>query len=308
MLKRVASTCIGNNTLVTVPNVHHFDEDANVIIMDDAGEHTQTLKQLLLDSPGTLTRDLAAEIGTKLGIFLAQLHTWGASDAATEAREWAAGNALAKRIAVYATYGRILSTLEGANGSLPELTAPPLPLDVHVKATLAAVVSARTQDINESQETLAMGDFWPGNILVQLGPSGELEGLVVVDWELARSGPAGLDVGQFAGDVRVLKQFVPGAGECSDALVGALLRAYANGRPADDGSWAAVAAVHVGAHLVVWGPRIAYENRTRESTRELVEEGVRYLEEGFTREAQWTAKDWTQFIGLTKAVQAGAQM
>ncbi|KZV76388.1 hypothetical protein PENSPDRAFT_623157 [Peniophora sp. CONT] len=300
MLKGIADASVGSNTLVSVPKVHYFDEDAHIIIMDDAGEHTQTLKQLLLDSPGTLTAELATKIGAELGTFLAQLHAWGASDDAADAREWAAGHSLAKRIAVYATYGRLLSTLEGADERIPELREPSLPLDEHTKETINALVTARTRDINESRETLTMGDFWPGNVLVRLQPAGQLDGLVVVDWELARTGRTGLDVGQFAGDVRVLKHFVRSATLCADALVGALLRAYAAQRLGEDGSWVGVATAHVGAHLVAWGPRIAYESKTRELTRELVEEGARYLKEVFTRsDEHWRAEDFIeQFVGF----------
>ncbi|VDB84176.1 unnamed protein product [Peniophora sp. CBMAI 1063] len=289
-LKRIASAVIGNSSLVSVPKVHHFDDNAHIIIMDDAGENTQTLKQLLLDSPGTLTPKLATQIGTELGRFIAGLHSWGASDDAAEAREWAAGHALAKRIAIYATYGRLLSTLDGVDESIPDLREPPLDLDAHTKETIAALVEARKRDINDSLETLVMGDFWPGNILVRLSSDGELERLVIVDWELARSGLAGLDVGQFAGDVRVLKQFVRSARECADELVGALLRAYAARRSGQDGAWAGVAAGHVGAHLVVWGSRIPYAGRTRELTRELVEEGVGYLKDSHSWERQWTVE------------------
>ena len=127
-MQRIAKSAIGNSTVVSVPKVHHFDEEACIIIMDDAGENTQTLKQLLLDSPRTLTEPLATQIGSELGTFIAQLHNWGSSDIAAETREWAAGHSLAKQIAVYATYERILSTLEGADGSVPDLRDPPLEL------------------------------------------------------------------------------------------------------------------------------------------------------------------------------------
>jgi tRNA A-37 threonylcarbamoyl transferase component Bud32 len=276
-----------------VPAVHSYDADAHVIIMDDAGVGAATLKQLLLDR--ALAPRLILEIGHVVGAFLAHIHAWGARD--DVARTWASGNVLAREIAAWATYGRLLGAVDGTL-SAPELRDPPLDVGPEARATLELVARVRAEEILASEETFTMGDFWPGNMLVRtrVGPDGEpaLERVFMVDWEICRAGAAGMDVGQFCGDLRVLLQSHPELHVDAELLVAAFVEEYAARRSGQDATWASVAAVHFGVHMATWGPLIPYPNKTRESMRSLVEEGIKIIQEGYT-DPNWTAG---RFAGL----------
>lgn len=64
-----------SDAVVTVPTIHHFDDVAHVVIMDDCGIGALTLKQLMLENPPSLS--VASTIGAGLGEFLGRLHKWG---------------------------------------------------------------------------------------------------------------------------------------------------------------------------------------------------------------------------------------
>lgn len=64
----------GDDDVVTVPNVHLFDEEAHVMIIDDCGTDARTLKQLVIDE--ALPQTVAEEIGAAIGRFLGRIHAW----------------------------------------------------------------------------------------------------------------------------------------------------------------------------------------------------------------------------------------
>lgn len=291
-LRRVSEQ-LPTSASVTVPAVHLFDEATHVIIIDDAGESSTPLLKLMLD--GTLSTSLAQEIGHALGEFLSRLHSWGLQD--DDARSWVSANAFARQIAAWATYGRLVDTVEGKD-PITELQNPPLDLDEATLNTIREIASIYSKTIATSQETFTMGDFWPGNLLVRTregedNGSPRLERIYVIDWEMSKAGLAGMDVGQFCGDVRVLLQFCPEARPAAKLLIEAFAHAYDAGCKGIN--WAGIATTHIGAHMVAWGPRIPHHasRRTRESTRALVKEGIKYLKEG--HEDNWTAE---RIVGL----------
>jgi hypothetical protein len=288
-----------NNALVTVPSVLLHDKLAHLIIMDDAGEGTKTLKQLLLD--GVLDVPLVQEIGRALGTFLAELHRWGAAEAQSDARLALGDNSVARQISVFATYGRIIQTISSErpdDAQFPDLQNPPLD-SVNDPAALSAlrdIASVKEKEIEQANDTILMGDFWPGNIVVRLGKDENnkitLERLFVVDWELVKTGRAGMDVGQFCGDLRVLLQFHREKGETVKHLIDAFLSSYTQALGENwDGysAWAGVAASHMGAHAIAWGARLQYASRTRELTRSLVEEGIQCFLDGYEHGQSWSA-------------------
>ena len=105
---------------VSVPKIHLFDEEAHVIIMDDCGSSSTTLKQFILSA--RCTPNSVSSIGSTLGAFLAQLHVRG-SGSAPEIRGMFGANVQAKEISAWATYGRLVSTLSGED-ALPALDPP----------------------------------------------------------------------------------------------------------------------------------------------------------------------------------------
>ncbi|EMD41880.1 hypothetical protein CERSUDRAFT_110439 [Gelatoporia subvermispora B] len=258
--------------MVAVPAVHSFDEDANVIIMDDCGESVVTLKQLLLTtSPQSV---LARQMGTSLGVFLARLHSWGGGSDANLA--FFAQNKQARELSAFITYGRLVSTL--ADGTLPALSDPPLSIPQDELERVEVVAKNATQAMLTTQGTLVMGDFWPGNVLVKtsVGDGGEpvLERLWVVDWELVRPGVAGVEIGQFCAELTQVQRFSSNGKDASIQVRDSFLSAYRETR-AVGVDVVKAALIHVGAHLVTWTPRVPWGGK--ETVREVVLEGLGYL-------------------------------
>ncbi|TCD68090.1 hypothetical protein EIP91_011543 [Steccherinum ochraceum] len=275
-------------SVVTVPAIHLYDATANVIIMDDCGAYTKTLKQSTLD--GLPSLEVAQQIGTALGDFLARLHSWGSAD--QEGLKYFDGNQQARSLSAWATYGRLVSTLKGEDEGIASLKSPTLDVSADQLQTIGELAKQTTEEMMKTYETLVMGDFWPGNFLLDFSPDGEaIKRIYIVDWELVRPGIAGLDVGQFLAEMHLLRRFHPHCAESSSAVISAFQKAYASTRGDVPQEVARKAMVHVGAHLVAWTPRI--DRGTREKTREVVHEGVEYLLSGSGAERQDTT--WQAF-------------
>lgn len=270
------------DSLVTVPVVHLYDTIANVIIMDDCGEGFGTLKQLMLDSPPSPA--IAQQIGRELGQFLARLHTWSSGNEGV--LDYFDQNAQARAISVYATYGRIISTLKGQDAP-PAVVDPILDITPDDLDRIQQITEQTTQEMMATKETLVMGDFWPGNVVVAWSDNSEsptIKRIYILDWELVKPGIAGLDVGQFLAEMHLLRRCRPHCAESASAVMSAFQEAYKVGRGGEVNETAGKALVHVGAHLVVWTPRNDWG--TKDKTRELVQEGVRYLLSGGRGEAE----------------------
>ena len=122
-LKAVRSW-VPKGSLVAVPAVHRFDDENNVLIMDDCGETSVTLKALIREK--NISTHVAERIGRALGEFLASVHSRGAEQS-QEFLGLFASNKQARSISAWATYGRARETLDGSAG--PAVLADP-PLDV----------------------------------------------------------------------------------------------------------------------------------------------------------------------------------
>lgn len=280
------------DSLVTVPTVHLFDKELNYIIMDDAGEGSVTLKSFMIENE--VPDVLAKEIGMALGEFIAKMHAWGKAKADTnddilgffDPYLWA------RTISGLVTYGRLISTLTGAD-NVKALSDPPIKISDGDLEVIAKVAVDRKQAMLDSLETFTMGDFWPGNILITATPAPDgrsppsLIRLNVVDWEIARPGLPGFDVGQFCAEMYLLSRFYPTRKEASAVVISNFLTSYRHVSGSDVGL-ARVAAAHVGAHFVAWCPRTPWGSK--EETRLTVEEGVRYLVEAYQGPESWMRK------------------
>ncbi|KAJ7122356.1 kinase-like domain-containing protein [Mycena epipterygia] len=258
--------------LATVPGLHLFDEDAHVLIMDDCGVTSRNLKDLMLTA--TPSPAVAREIGSALGKFLGRLHSWGGADASL--LDFFDKNEQGKKITAWVTYGRLISTLTTDNLPAVALLSEPVPesdLD-----DIRVIVDERTPEIMHSRETLTMGDFWTGNIMVSLGAAQELERVHVIDWELAKPGVAALDVGQFCAEMHTLTLFKPHTLDSATALIEAFLVEYRAHCGVMAPHMPNVAAKHMGAHIVAITPRVAWG--TPEETTKAMEVGLTHLMEG----------------------------
>ncbi|KAG1757815.1 kinase-like domain-containing protein [Suillus lakei] len=273
-----------SDDVITVPAVHLFDEEAHVIIMDDCGTDTRMLKQLVIDE--ALPQILAEEIGTAIGHFLGRIHAWN-KDASFDMGIFS-NNEVGKMISALVTYGRLVSTLSGRD-NIAALADPGLDIPERKLAIISKLAETRSHEIGSTTEVLTHGDFWPGNIMVSLRRESEggtlrLGKLYVLDWELAKAGLRGLDIGQFCAEMRLLERFYPSRQEEASTIMRSFLLAYRGGNGPDE-ALARVAIAHIGAHLVAWTPRTRWGDK--EDTRKAVAEGVELLVGGAEGTLAW---------------------
>lgn len=217
-------TWISPDALVTTPKVHHIDETAHCVLMDDAGEGSTTLKQFILD--GQCDTSMAKDIGHGLGAFLARMHARGAAPEEDGPRRIMDTNEQGKRLSAWVTHGRTVSTLSGADG-LDALVNPTLGITEEDLKLLGDYAQKTSAAIMNSKATIVQGDFWPGNMLLTLDSAGKLKRITVVDWELAKLGIPGYDLGQFFAETHLLRRFHPRLGETVSVLEDAIKQAYA---------------------------------------------------------------------------------
>jgi 5-methylthioribose kinase len=129
-----------------------------------------------------------------------------------------------------------------------------------------------------------MGDFWPGNIVIALDSRGNLKRILVLDWELAKIGLPGVELGQFCAEIHLLRRCVPAAKDSASRILSTFLEAYSSA-DSPDVSISRDALVHWGAHLVVLTPRVPWGDK--DTTRKVVEEGVRILVGASSADEDW---------------------
>ena len=263
------------DSLARVPTIYLHDESNHVIIMEDAGREAVNLKALLRqpDPPSTVT---GAAIGRALGEFIAKLHAWGKTDQGRSSLDFFDGHPQARDICAWATYGRLVDTIMGKSKSIPLIHDPPLEVNSEELEKISRLAEERAKEMRNSRETMTMGDFWPGNVLVDMerGADGseKLRKLLVVDWEVARPGVAAFDVGQFQAEIVTVRHFNPVCGPATEVLDAAFLEGYLSIEPELDRQ---KAGQHLATHLVIWTARVGWE--PAEKTRELVEHGLKSI-------------------------------
>lgn len=261
------------DAFVTVPEVLWFDDTANVIVMSDCGPRSISLKQALMAN--ALPLALALDLGWGLGEFLARVHALGKTN--HEFNAFFARNEEGKQLSALVTYGRLLATL--TDGNLHALADPPLDVSAGELARIARVAREADAAMRTTRETVVMGDFWPGNVLISLAekPAEGIEKVYVIDWELVKTGFAGLDIAQFVAELQLIYEFRPEGREGASSVRDAFLSAYRQTAGADLGL-ARRALTHIGAHFVAWTPRVGWEGEDK--VRETVRKGVDLLVEG----------------------------
>jgi thiamine kinase-like enzyme len=131
-----------------------------------------------------------------------------------------------------------------------------------------------------------MGDLWPGNVLLQLDQSeNNVSRVHIIDWEMAKPGLPGLDLGQFCAEMELVAAFIKGSAHAAQRGIEALLSSYVqSGVDADERrELARRIVVHVGAHLSTWTARVPWGGV--EDTRKVVLEGARLVAEGTASES-----------------------
>lgn len=280
-LKYARGLDLPSDTIVSVPRLYYEDKPNRILIMSDCGENSKTLKALFQTDPPPI--DVSQTIGHSLGTFLAHLHK-----SPQEIRDSFAGNRQTREIAALISYGWICSTLS-PQGEDPILIEPPLDLPREDLETLKTHADDMTAQMTSSDEVLAMGDFWPGNILVSSASDVALR-LTVVDWEVVGPGLAGIDLGQFLAEMHTLRTFHPTSKTSVGAVISSFIDAYRDAtlqhNPSTDlVDMAWVAASRLGTHLISCTPRVPWGSK--EQTREVVLEGVEYLQRVSVKDEAW---------------------
>lgn len=110
--------------------------------------------------------------------------------------------------------------------------------------------------------------------MVILDSENNLRHLYILDWELAKPGLAGVELGQFCAEMDLLQRFDPVAKDPASTILSHFLRTYSStAKPGVDVARHALA--HWGVHLVVWTPRVPWGDKHH--TRKVVEAGVQLL-------------------------------
>jgi len=279
---RLVHDNLPRDEIVTVPAVHFYDEDKHVLIMDDCGENSATLKQLLIDQK--ITPKAAQTIGKGLGRFLVNLH--GLINKPDLDLELFHNNDTGRSTTAVVTYGRLESTLSGKDG-LPTLADPPLSIREQDMGIIRDVARKRMEDISSARDVMTHGDFWTGNVVVHLKEGeGEpvIEKIHVLDWELAKTGLRALDVGQMCAELHLVQLFHPESPASASAglVLSSFLEEYKQeAGDVDAEKLARDVMIAVGTHMVVWVPRVP-SWRPKERTREVVEKGVEHIVDAAT--------------------------
>ncbi|KAA8909196.1 kinase-like domain-containing protein [Sphaerosporella brunnea] len=243
---------------VVTPKSLHYDKEHAILITTDAGEGSRDLKALLLSGdPGLET----TRLGTALGAFLSSLHQWGRSQASAQLREILQGNAQARGLWQWATYGRLVETIS----LFPTVLSAYEQVFCEVSAAPAPALA---------DETIIHGDFWCGNILPYNGV------VTVIDWEMSRLGGPWEDLAQMCAELYLPFQF-RGVKE-GLAIISAFLKEY--GPVGEEVARRAV--VHFGVHMVVWPPRVPGWGE-KEQLQECVTTGAEFIERGWRKDWAW---------------------
>ncbi|KKZ61377.1 hypothetical protein EMCG_03983 [[Emmonsia] crescens] len=262
-----------------VPELYMEDATRHVIIMEDGTprpgsdevwqERSHSSRIFFEEvSPSHEKYETAGAIGLLLGSFLARLHNWGSSNSENAGLAHAsfAGNSSAKDLTIQETFTDFFASVERTGFLVPG------PLRAELEIRLNDLEAC----VQNNLETVVMGDFWPGNILLSFTDKEELDRLNVIDWEFTMLAPAFLDVGNFIGEVFLIHYFESND-EVYIVLLDAFMKAYRN--LVQDIDPEKILA-YAGAHIMLALPRRIESVRsraTRETARPLVEQVLKFI-------------------------------
>ncbi|KAH7919950.1 kinase-like protein [Leucogyrophana mollusca] len=267
-----SSLCDGN-TLIGVPTVIHYDQNSNILITQDLGT-LPTLHDYFCNQ-SCPPSNIVTLVATKLAEFIANLHSWGKCN----------------------------DTLRLVLPPVQEIVEPPIINVLTPTAAKSGIVDPLLEQTTEmfrtesltSDETLIMGDFWLGNVLIDIedGPTGieVVKKLWVIDWEFCRYGNPAEDIVDFAGDCFFLSRFKnPTMGEC---LRHHYLETYARLATARVDPFRVV--VGMGAYWISWAETVGWGDE--KEVREYAEIGLEYLRRGKDRSEDWLTTSWAKELG-----------
>ncbi|GAB5592017.1 hypothetical protein Unana1_06917 [Umbelopsis nana] len=243
----------------SIPATYSYDDENKIAFLEDVGDSAD-MKTYVSSPEKPLSSDLAREIGTALGQFIGRLHSTGRTrrEELLKQLDNPKGIAMSK----YVLYDQVKGVLQKLG------TEDPL---------VQAAANWGGEQLTTNPQTLCMGDFWPGNILVSDDSVKDLS-LRIVDWEFCRYAPSGMDLGQFLAEVFCLNKYRRSCEEIMVAFLSAYSKEY--GPTIYD---AKVAIIHFGLHLLVWTPR----NGWVEDGTEIFDIGAQYVRHAWQDDWAW---------------------
>ncbi|TPX71111.1 hypothetical protein SpCBS45565_g01264 [Spizellomyces sp. 'palustris'] len=259
---------------IHVPKIFHYNPTKSILLVQDIGVHLDLKTFFSTRKPSD---DEAVAIGRSLGTFLVDLHNKAADTESKAKLMEPFENEQGRMIIQASVHDRVGTVFAGVNG-------------VSADTIQAATENAKSfgAELVESRETLMMGDFWPGNIIVESDASGRYLGkLWIVDWEICRYGLRSLDVGQFSAEAYLLSRF---RNPVARSMLTAFHRAYVRGflKGKSEGlrrAFMQQVSVQFGSHIVVWAEAAGW-TKDQQELEETVKVGADYIENA-TREDKW---------------------
>lgn len=270
-----------NNSKIEKTHVHavdfgFYEKDIKFLNIQDGGE--KNLKDAYLD----LSADEVQEIGAVLGEWLATLHGNVPKTYVSRAVPGRNNNRVGMDIARFSY--KYLHTILKEFGHSEELGRK-------INEYFGSL-------IEEDEECVCHGDFWPGNVVVRKDLSGRGPCvLTVIDWEMVRVGNGATDVGQFAAEAFLLDRFHGNKG-----LHAAFIRAYFRSSAVSYGikeriyPWATRVAIHFAVHLAFWPTREIHWTDEKD-TKTLVDLAVVVLQDAISSTPNLMV--WRVFEGLS---------
>ncbi|KAF9426814.1 hypothetical protein BGZ94_005972 [Podila epigama] len=271
-------------TYAKVPRVLYWDQKNNVAVLEDAGKNSTHLKGFISSLTQPPSLNLSKVIANSLGEFLARLHLYGhrhRSELYPSRMTNKEGVSLSREI----LYDQVPKRL---NKHLQDL--PQSDLDVVTLAT-----NWGGNRLMNEPETLAHGDFWPGNMLIDTttgeGNDISLKHLFIVDWELSRYGPAAMDVGQFMAEALSLNKYRHPCEELSTGFLEAYCKTYGDRLTTTD---LKTAIIHCGGHFISWTAFTGWfkeDDDHQAKTREIMLIGVEYIKRAWAEDWSWIRQE-----------------
>ncbi|KAG0020937.1 hypothetical protein BGZ81_009131 [Podila clonocystis] len=270
---------------VHVPKVYFFDPINHVSIQEDGGSapHLKDYISSLKEAP---SKELMTAIGSSLGEFIARLHLYGHKHRKELYTKEQMENPMALDMSHMILYDKMPKAAKDRH-NLPEE-------DVALVTKAAEWGGKR---LMTEPETLAHGDFWPGNILVttrtnEATGTTDFEQIYVIDWELARYAPAAMDMGLLLAECNMLHMYRQPCPELQTSILEAYCKTYGDNLTVQD---LKTAAIHLGGHLFVWAPHTGwFDKNDVEKCNEATSLGLEYIKHAWVEDWAWF-RDSTSF-------------
>lgn len=244
---------------MAVPSVYSYDTENNVAFMEDV-DGSATVKAYISDLAEPPSPELSHEIGSLLAQFIARLHHYGLAkrDVLKSKFDHPVGVNLVKAY----FYDRAESVMKGFGIESPD--------------AVAAAAYAGEQMLTNPQ-TFCMGDYWTGNVLINVGPTEGVK-LRVVDWEVCRYGPSGMDVGQMLAEMFNLHTF---RHPCEDLMKSFLQEYTKEFHPTLYD--VKITIIQFGFHLLIWTPVTGWT----EDGASIARIGIEYVSHAWQEDWAW---------------------